>query len=102
MSFYNILDYKGEPWNWVYVNSDPSLTPNMVRDIMFNVVDMFHHGEETREISRDDYEGEIELIDRQQFGTICGLCFTAKGESEGGSSELSVLLFDKIPKTKLN
>ena len=102
MSFWNTIDYNGEEWRYVFVNSDPSLGNKIQVDIVRNIVDMSHHDEEEREISNEDYVARIRLEESRTFGMLCGKCFSAEIESEEGHSNLSILLSCKIPKDKLH
>jgi len=102
MSFYNTVSYYGEDWQYSCLDFDSRLGENTVRNIMWNIVDMYQLNNEKRDIGNGDYKARIEFNRSGSIGALSGNIFTARVETDERESRLSIMLLQKIDKSKLN
>lgn len=103
MTFYNNIEYEGETWKYVYIDSDPSLDDEITKSVLWNIVDM-HRNEEVRMryVREDNFFAEICLKDHKTIGMLTGKYFEVDLDTDYGSSRLAILLQERVPKNKLN
>ncbi len=102
MSFCNTVSYHGDDWQYACLDFDSKLDEDIVRNVIWNIVDMHKLNVEKRTIGTKNYNARIESNGSRSVGMLTGNVFTAKIETDERESRLSIILTQKIEKSKLN
>jgi len=96
MTICSTIEYKDKIWGYVWFNSAPGLEEEIIDDIMFNMVEMYHDGDDIRTVKKNNYDALIFKRKSQSLGMFVGTHFDSEFETEKLKSKLSILLIDSI------
>ena len=97
MGFYSTVKYKNQLWKYIWFNLDPGLKESVKDDLMNQIVDMYHDGDDIRHVDNKEYCARIIKKDRTNLGMFAGNRFDAEFETDKiNKSRLSILLLDVI------
>lgn len=88
------VHYEGECWEYVHLNSDAIKEEE---EIMYEVLDMYHKGQDKRNVKGKTFEGRLTAGKFSCLGSLVGQIFNGEIDSnEVGRLNLSILLLNKV------
>ena len=87
-----VFKYKDEAWDYVFLESNPSLGRTILDNFMWHIVDMGYETDNNRTVPNGDYSIRIQSGKEVSLGLFSGRCFKGVIETEEGMTGLSVLL----------
>jgi hypothetical protein len=94
MQLYDTIHYRGEDWNYSWLDFNSKLSEDIARNVIWNVVDMYMSGKSRRNLGNRHYRAKIEHNGSRVIGFLGGEAFTADVEADGEKSRLAIMLLD--------
>ena len=96
MNFCSEIEYDNRVWGYIWVNPALGLEESIKNDLAWQIIDMYHGGDDIRHIEKENYGAKIVKKGRKNLGMFIGDYFNAEFETDKLKSRLSIILLDVI------